>query len=194
MNLKKYLFVLSLLFLITNIACKANEQENIKWNCVDKIKCQNKPQVEKKTHIDAEALRQQIMKLGAEQFRYKLRDDDTVIPVSAHKFVIENYKEMWSRKVERIGNLNYPEAAAGINYYTLTTEVGIKADGSIHHIRIQKPSGNLVLDEAVKNIVKKSAPFEPLPKVLLKDLQVLVITRKWVFHDSYSEPQFQEEF
>jgi protein TonB len=62
-------------------------------------------------------------------------------------------------------------------------DVGIKADGSIYSIRINKSSGNPALDEAAQRIVRMSAPFAPLPTELLKELDVLVITRVWKFSD-----------
>ncbi len=90
----------------------------------------------------------------------------------------------WEDKVERTGNLNYPEVAAKKNFSgTLTMDVGIKADGSIYSIRINQSSGNPALDEAAKRIVRMSAPFAPLPADLRKELDVLVITRVWKFSD-----------
>jgi protein TonB len=84
----------------------------------------------------------------------------------------------WSNKVELIGNFNFPKVAAKTVSYTLIMDVGIKGDGSVSHIKIQKSSGNPGVDEAAKNIVKKSAPFAPLPSELLNEQQVLVITRE----------------
>jgi protein TonB len=62
-------------------------------------------------------------------------------------------------------------------------DVGIKADGSIYSIRINKSSGNPELDDAAIKIVRMSAPFPPLPLDLTKELDVLVITRVWKFSD-----------
>ena len=90
----------------------------------------------------------------------------------------------WENKVERTGNLNYPEAASKKNFSgTLTMDVGINADGSVYSIRINKSSGNPELDEAAKKIVRMSAPFPPLPLDLRKEVDVLVITRVWKFSD-----------
>ena len=50
-------------------------------------------------------------------------------------------------------------------------------------MRIRKSSGYPALDEAAKRIVRVSAPFPPLPKDLLQELDVLVITRVWKFSD-----------
>jgi protein TonB len=62
-------------------------------------------------------------------------------------------------------------------------DVGINADGTIYSMRINKSSGIPALDEAAKRIVNMSAPFAPLPSELLKELNVLVITRVWKFSD-----------
>jgi len=145
-------------------------------------------QPEKPAQLTAESLQQQIAQLGtairqsqpsADQAKIKFVDS-----VSAHKYVAAQYIKDWETKVERMGNLNYPEEATKKNFSgTLTLDVGIKADGSVYSIRISRTSGNPALDEAAKKIVRMSAPFAPLPLELLKELDVLVITRVWKFSD-----------
>jgi len=145
-------------------------------------------QPEKHQELTAESLQQQIAQLGteirqsqpsAEQTRIKFVDT-----VSTHKYVAAQYMKDWESKVERTGNLNYPEVAAKKNFSgTLTMDVGISADGSVYSIRISKSSGNPALDEAAKGIVRMSAPFAALPLDLRKELDVLVITRVWKFSD-----------
>lgn len=143
---------------------------------------------EKYQQLTAESLQQQIAQLGteirqsqpsAEQSKIKFVDS-----VSAHKYIAAQYMKDWERKVERTGNLNYPEVAAKKNFSgTLTMDVGINEDGSIYSIRINRSSGTPALDEAAKQIVRMSAPFAPLPLELRKELDVLVITRVWKFSD-----------
>ncbi|MGZ5058106.1 MAG: energy transducer TonB [Methylobacter sp.] len=155
---------------------------------VSASKPDTKTTVEKHPQLTAEMLQQQISQLGteirlsqqsAEQAKIKFVDS-----VSAHKYVAAQYMKDWEDKVERTGNLNYPEVAAKKNFSgTLTMDVGIKADGSIYSIRINQSSGNPELDEAAKRIVRMSAPFAPLPIELQKELDVLVITRVWKFSD-----------
>ncbi|MFA5985389.1 MAG: TonB family protein [Methylococcaceae bacterium] len=138
--------------------------------------------------LTAEALRSQIAELGNE---IRQRQESAVHTrvkfvnsVSAHQFLAAQYMQDWENKVERTGNLNYPKVAAQKNFSgTLTMDVGIKTDGSIYSIRINRSSGNPALDEAAKNIVRISAPFAPLPNELRKELDVLVITRVWKFSD-----------
>lgn len=139
-------------------------------------------------HLSAETLQQQIMQLGTEIAVKKQSADETNIKfiesVSAHKFIAAQYIKDWESKVERIGNLNYPEVAVKKNFSgSLTMDVGINADGSLYSIIISKSSGNKTLDEAAKQIVRMSAPFAPLPVDLLKELKILAISRVWQFSD-----------
>jgi protein TonB len=138
--------------------------------------------------LSPEALAMQIAQLGqeirskaqgAEQTRIKFIDS-----VSAHKYLAAQYIHDWQTKVERTGNLNYPEVARKKGFTgKLTMDVGIKPDGSVYSMRITHPSGYPALDEAAKRIVRMSAPFAPLPQELLKEVDVLVISRVWEFSD-----------
>jgi protein TonB len=91
------------------------------------------------------------------------------------------YVESWRQKVERIGNLNYPEAARGKLYGNLRLTVAIKADGSIEYIQVDRPSGYKVLDTAAERIVKMAAPYAAFPDNIRRDTDILVITRTWTF-------------
>lgn len=143
---------------------------------------------QQKPRLSAEALQQQIAQLG-EQIRdsQKSAEDNKikfVNSVSTHKVLAAQYEMDWKNKVESTGNRNYPEAARNATgAQSLTMDVGINADGSIYSIRISRSSGNPTLDEAAKRIVRMSAPFAELPPELLKELNVLVITRVWKFSD-----------
>ncbi len=145
---------------------------------------------EERPHLSAETLQQQLMQLGTE-IRQNQQSSETspikfVSEVSAHKYVAAQYLKDWESKIERIGNLNYPEAAAKKNFSgSLTMDVTINADGSLHDIIIKRSSGNQGLDDAAKRIVRMSAPFAPLPLDLLKELnpKILGISRVWKFSD-----------
>ncbi|MBU0622737.1 MAG: energy transducer TonB [Gammaproteobacteria bacterium] len=92
------------------------------------------------------------------------------------------YVEDWRAKVERIGNLNYPEIARREKIYgKLTLTVSIRADGSVESIEINRPSGQRILDASAVRIVKLSAPFAPFPPDIRKELDILHITRTWIF-------------
>jgi len=91
------------------------------------------------------------------------------------------YVEAWRQKVERIGNLNYPEAARGRIYGSLRLTVSIKADGSVDAIQVDRPSGYDVLDRAAEKIVHLASPFAAFPPNIRRDTDILVITRTWTF-------------
>jgi periplasmic protein TonB len=169
------------------IAQKAAEQSSIIAPKAD-LATPMPPEPKPRPALSAEALQQQIAQLGARIVQHAPSEEPSHIKslssVNAHKYVAAQYISDWERKVERTGNLNYPEIARKNNLNGhLTLDVGIKADGSIFSIRVRKSSGYPALDEAAKKIVRMTAPFPPLPKALLNELKVLVITRVWNFSD-----------
>ncbi|GAB4168407.1 MAG: TonB family protein [Rhodocyclaceae bacterium] len=91
------------------------------------------------------------------------------------------YVEDWRQKVERVGNLNYPESARGKLYGSLVMSVGIRSDGSVDSIELHRASGHSVLDEAARRIVRLAAPYGVFPPALRRDVDILVITRTWTF-------------
>jgi protein TonB len=97
-----------------------------------------------------------------------------------HKYAA--YLDAWRRKVERIGNLNYPDEARRKKLFgNLILHVAVKADGSVQHIRVLHSSGHKVLDDAAVRIVSLSSPFAPFPPDILREVDVLDITRTWQF-------------
>lgn len=102
--------------------------------------------------------------------------------VNAQRYNAAAYERAWSDKVERVGNLNYPDEARRKSLSgRLVLAVGIKRDGTIHSVKVTTSSGEAVLDEAAKRIVRLAAPFEPFPEELQREAEVLVITRTWRF-------------
>lgn len=138
--------------------------------------------------LSAEALHRQIAQLGAKIRRSHQSSEQTKIKfvsaVSTHKYIAAQYVSDWEQKIEKVGNLNYPEVARKKGFSgTLTTDVGIYPNGSIYRIRITSSSGIKALDDAAKRIIRLSAPFATLPQEILQELDVLVIRRVWRFSD-----------
>lgn len=93
------------------------------------------------------------------------------------------YLDNWRKKIEAIGNLNYPKEATDKSIYgTLRVLVAIRPDGTVDDIRILRSSGERVLDEAAVRIVQMAAPFEPFPADMRTSVDVLEIIRTWQFH------------
>ena len=92
------------------------------------------------------------------------------------------YRDDWRKKVERIGNLNYPEEARRQGVYgSLRVLVIIKSDGSLEQMRVLESSGHPVLDRAALNIVRTSAPFAPFTGELAANYDQVEIIRTWRF-------------
>lgn len=92
------------------------------------------------------------------------------------------YRDDWRKKVERIGNLNYPEEARrGGIYGSLRLLVVIRSDGSIDKMAVLESSGQDVLDQAALNIVRLSAPFAPFSGELAARYDQVEVIRTWRF-------------
>ena len=91
------------------------------------------------------------------------------------------YKDEWRKKVERIGNLNYPEEARRQQIYgNLRLMVSINRDGSLYEVQVLESSGQPLLDQAAQRIVRLAAPFAPFTGDLT-DIDRLEIIRTWKF-------------
>lgn len=120
--------------------------------------------------------------LAKEQKAYQERPWRKFIGARAEEDRFAFYVEAWRQKVERLGNLNYPEEAKSQKLYgQLRMTVSIRADGSIESIEINKSSGFKVLDNAAKRIVELGAPYAAFPGEIHKDTDILGITRTWTF-------------
>ena len=98
------------------------------------------------------------------------------------EFRFARYVEDWRLKIERIGELNYPQAARDRRLYgSLVVTVSIRADGSLESVDINRSSGERILDQAAVRIVHLAAPYAPFPPDIAKDTDILSITRTWQF-------------
>ncbi|MCC7483750.1 MAG: energy transducer TonB [Burkholderiales bacterium] len=113
---------------------------------------------------------------------YQKRPRRRFIGARTQEFRFARYIEDWRAKVERIGEMNYPQAARDQKIYgSLVVTVSIKADGTLDAVEINRPSGVKVLDEAALRIVRLAAPYAAFPPDIAKDTDVLSITRTWMF-------------
>ena len=118
---------------------------------------------------------------------YQKRPKRKFVGARTKEYRFARYVEDWRIKVERIGNLNYPEAARkGKLYGNLQLTVSIRADGALESIEIHRSSGEKILDQAAINIVKLAGQngFAPFPPDISQDTDILHITRTWVFAPS----------
>lgn len=88
----------------------------------------------------------------------------------------------WINRVERIGNLNYPDSARRQQLSgTLILDVVINSEGQLVKTDLRQSSGHKTLDDAAQRIVKLAAPYSPFPAKLKQEADVIHITRSWEF-------------
>ena len=112
---------------------------------------------------------------------YAKRPKRKFVSASTKEYAWADYLRSWVDRVERVGNLNYPDEARRRRIGGLVViSVGVRRDGSVESTRIIQSSNIPMLDNAALRIVQLSAPFEPLPKTQ-EDPDILHITRTWQF-------------
>ena len=134
------------------------------------------------------SLQQERARLIAEIDRtwneYQQRPKHKYLNARTREYKYAAYMKAWEAKVERIGNLNYPEEAKrrGLSGQ-LRLDVALNPDGSVNAITVRNSSGHTLLDDAARRIVQLAAPFEPFPAKIREETDILHITRTWHFND-----------
>jgi protein TonB len=113
---------------------------------------------------------------------YAKRPHKKFISANTKEYVYAAYMRGWVDRIERVGNLNYPQQAREQHLHgDVILTVGLNRDGSLNNIDITQSSGNSVIDKAAIAIVKLCAPFPPLPPDSKEKVDILYITRTWQF-------------
>ncbi|WP_324779584.1 energy transducer TonB [Thiobacillus sedimenti] len=149
----------------------------------------SKPQTPPQPTVDASDLTEQAREMAQLQARisqqwdeYQKRPKRAFVGANVREYAFARYVEDWVTKVERVGNLNYPEAARRQGIYgSLKLTVSIYADGRIESVEVDRSSGSKILDTAAAKIVELAAPFAPFPDEMRKKADILSITRTWTF-------------
>ncbi len=113
---------------------------------------------------------------------YSKTPQSKYISARTKEFKYASYMRDWVSKVERVGELNFPDAARRADLSgSLIVEVALQPDGTVRNITILRPSGHKILDDAAVRIVSLASPFAAFPKDIREETDVLYITRTWVF-------------
>ena len=140
------------------------------------------PSIKKITTIDTNQILSNIKQsipIAIEGINKKIRSKK--ISSSTADYEYRLYFEAWRQKVERIGALNYPEAAKSGVFGALRLTVSLSQTGNIEDIIINKSSGNPALDKAAISIVKMGAPYAKFSDRMRNEVDIIRITRTWKF-------------
>ena len=113
--------------------------------------------------------------------RYAKRPKRKFVSASTQEYAYADYLRRWVDRAERVGNLNYPEAARqrGLSGQVVMS-IGIRRDGSVESSQVLVSSGQPVLDQAALRIAKLAQPYPALPKTA-DNIDVLNVVRTWNF-------------
>lgn len=138
------------------------------------------------THeLETEQRRMEMAKLAEEiqreSVRYAKRPKRKYISANTREYEFAAYMHAWVARIERIGNLNYPDEARRRQLHgQLVLTVGLERDGRVKSIDVIQSSGHKMLDDAAIRIVRLAEPFPALPAG--KDnVDELYISRTWQF-------------
>jgi len=139
--------------------------------------------------IDTSQINQQAREMANLQARisqqwddYQKRPKRAFVGANVKEYAFARYVEDWITKVERVGNVNYPEAARRQGIYgSLKLTVSIYANGRIEAVEVDRTSGSKILDAAAVKIVEMAAPYAAFPDDMRKKADILSITRTWTF-------------
>jgi protein TonB len=106
------------------------------------------------------------------------------LSVNTRQTLFASYLVDWKNKVEKVGTLNFPDAARRLaKEGSPVLEVALKADGSVAEIRVVRSSGDGSLDAAAIRILRLASPFDPFPRDLRDRYRVLRFAYEWRFHE-----------
>ena len=121
-------------------------------------------------------------KISREWQAYQKRPRKLFLSPATKSHWAANYLAQWAKQVREQGNANFPVQimARGLTG-TVIMWVEMKPNGALGSIGIDESSGNSLLDQAAKRIVRDSAPFPPIPEEARDGNDVIVITRSFHF-------------
>ncbi|MBU0654363.1 MAG: TonB family protein [Gammaproteobacteria bacterium] len=132
-----------------------------------------------------------LAEMDEEEARYARRPRIHFIDaVSAKSAVEAEYIDSWVKKIERVGNINFPDEAIRRNLSgKLILNVTLDHGGRVVDAQISVSSGYDVLDKAALRIVKLAGPYPALPEEIRRKWDQLNITRTWIFHSGILNTQ-----
>lgn len=150
-------------------------------------KLKSKPNMKGIDKITTKAQRQLerqrlVAKINQSIEDYQKRPKKEFYSPTTSKHGAAEYLDKWRKRIDKIGNANYPiQAKAQGLYGTLILTVEINRDGTIHNILINRPSAHKLLDNAALRFVRDAAPFESFSDGIDKNTDILVVTRAFHF-------------
>ena len=92
------------------------------------------------------------------------------------------YLDIWRRKIERVGTINFPDVARRKQLSgTPVIEVTIGSDGKLLKTVVRRSSGHAEIDEAAMRILTLASPYDPFPAAMNAKHDQIRIAYEWQF-------------
>jgi len=92
------------------------------------------------------------------------------------------YLDIWRRKIERVGTINFPDVARRRQLSgTPVIEVTIGSNGRLLKTIVRRSSGHAEIDEAAVRILKLASPYDPFPAAMNAKHDEIRIAYEWQF-------------
>jgi len=159
-------------------------QQRAKFSVTTQTETPEQPPLPQPTARDVLEKKLEMARLATEIQReseaYAKRPKKKYISANTKEYAYAAYMSAWVARVERIGNLNYPDDARREQLHgDVLLTVALRKDGTIKSIDIVQSSHHSILDDAATRIVKLAAPFPAIPTE--EGVDELYITRTWQF-------------
>ena len=159
-------------------------QQRAKFSVTTQTETPEQPPLPQPTARDVLEKKLEMARLATEIQReseaYAKRPKKKYISANTKEYAYAAYMSAWVARVERIGNLNYPDDARREQLHgDVLLTVALHKDGTIKSIDVVQSSHHSILDDAATRIVKLAAPFPPIPTE--EGVDELYITRTWQF-------------
>jgi protein TonB len=143
------------------------------------------PEPTSANELESEQRKMEMARLAQEIRReseqYAKRPKRKYISANTTEYEFAAYMRAWVARIERIGNLNYPDDARRQQLHgQLVLTVGLDRAGKVKSIDVIQSSGHKILDDAAIRIVRLAEPFPALPESKEK-VDELYISRTWQF-------------
>ncbi len=113
---------------------------------------------------------------------YQKRPRRKFLSARTKEYKYAAYMDAWRKKVERVGNINYPDQAKKQHLNgAVVLDVEIQPDGSVMAVKVIRRSGHKALDDAAVRSVRLAAPYDPFPPDIRKEVDIMHITRTWEY-------------
>ena len=123
--------------------------------------------------MDTVALARREAEIARQVADYNKRPIKSQLTPSTREVSYAVYYAMLQKQIERTGTRYFPQQEGKKMYGDLIVYIPVYQDGSIYEKeggpRIEKSSGNRMLDNAALAIVRRAAPFGSFPKGALGD-------------------------